>query len=152
MPFTVSPVDVRAPAVLALVDALTAELAAAGYADDEMFGYSPDQLERSVVHLVGAQVEGGLAGIGGVEVQDGDIGELKRMFVVPACRGTGAADALMAALVEHAREHGVRVLRLETGDQQHAAIGFYRRHGFAEVPRFPPYVDSASSVCMQRDL
>ena len=152
MPFTVSPVDVREPEVLALVDALTAELAAAGYADDEMFGYSPEQLEHGGVHLVGAHAGGRLAGIGGVELQDGDIGELKRMFVVPACRGTGAADALIAALVEHAREHGVRVLRLETGDQQHAAIGFYARHGFAVVPRFPPYVDSATSVCMRRDL
>jgi putative acetyltransferase len=44
------------------------------------------------------------------------------------------------------------VLQLETGDKQHAAVGFYRRHGFAEVPRFPPYVDSATSVCMRRDL
>jgi putative acetyltransferase len=74
------------------------------------------------------------------------------MYVVPGRRGTGAADALMASLVEHAREHGVRVLQLETGDKQHAAVGFYRRHGFAEVPRFPPYVDSATSVCMRRDL
>jgi putative acetyltransferase len=31
-------------------------------------------------------------------------------------------------------------------------MAFYRRHGFAEVPRFGPYVDSATSVCMQRDL
>ena len=149
---TVVPVGVRQPGVLVLVDALTAELAEAGYADDEMFGYSPEQLEHSGVHLVGARVDGELVGIGGVELQDGDIGELKRMYVVPVHRGTGAADALMASLVEHARAHGVRVLRLETGDKQYAAVAFYRRHGFAEVPRFPPYVDSATSVCMQRDL
>ncbi len=152
MQFTVAPVDVRDPEVLTLVDALTAELAGSGYTEDETFGYSPDQLERSGVHLVGARAGGRLAGIGGVELQDDDIAELKRMYVVPACRGTGAADALMASLVEHARAHGVRVLRLETGDKQHAAVAFYRRHGFAEVPRFPPYVDSATSVCMQRDL
>ena len=58
----------------------------------------------------------------------------------------------MAALVEHARRHGVGVLRLETGDQQHAALGFYRRHGFVEIPRFPPYVPSETSICMQREL
>jgi putative acetyltransferase len=74
------------------------------------------------------------------------------MYVVPEQRGNGAADAIMRALVEHARRHGVRVLRLETGDQQHAALGFYRRHGFVEVPRFPPYVDSETSICMQREL
>jgi putative acetyltransferase len=80
------------------------------------------------------------------------VAELKRMYVVPQRRGSGAADAIMAALVEHARRHGVGVLRLETGDQQHAALGFYRRHGFAEVPRFPPYVASETSICMQREL
>jgi putative acetyltransferase len=149
---TVDPVDVRDPEVLALVDALTAELAAAGYADDEMFGYSPEQLEHSGVHLVGARAGGRLAGIGGVELQDGGIGELKRMYVVPAHRGIGTADAILADLVAHARAHGVRLLRLETGDKQHAAVRFYVRHGFVEVPRFPPYLDSATSVCMQRDL
>jgi putative acetyltransferase len=149
---TVDPVDVRDPEVLALVDALTAELAAAGYADDEMFGYSPEQLEHSGVHLVGARAGGRLAGIGGVELQDGGIAELKRMYVVPADRGIGTADAILADLVEHARAHGVRLLRLETGVKQHAAVRFYRRHGFVEVPRFPPYVGSATSVCMQRPL
>ena len=146
------PVDARDGEVLALVRALDAELAGGGYADDEMFGYSPEKLERSGVHLVGVRVGGRLAGIGGVELQGDGIGELKRMYVLPEHRGSGVADMLMAALVGHARDQGVRVLRLETGDRQHAALGFYRRHGFAEVPRFEPYVDSATSICMQREL
>jgi putative acetyltransferase len=146
------PVDVRSDEVLRLVRALDVELAGGGYTADQMFGYSPEQLDRGGVHLVGVRVGGLLAGIGGLEVQDAGIGELKRMYVVPEHRGSGASDALMAALVEHARCHGVRVLRLETGDQQHAALGFYRRHGFVEVPRFPPYVDSETSICLQREL
>jgi hypothetical protein len=28
----------------------------------------------------------------------------------------------------------------------------YRRHGFVEVPRFGPYVDSATSVCFERHV
>ena len=58
----------------------------------------------------------------------------------------------MAALVAHAGERGVRTLQLETGDKQHAALAFYRWHGFVEVPRFPPYVDSETSICMQRHV
>ena len=54
--------------------------------------------------------------------------------------------------MEYARGYGVRELRLETGDKQHAAIRFYRKHGFAEIARFGPYVDSATSICMQRVL
>jgi putative acetyltransferase len=146
------PVDVRDPEVLDLVRALDAELAGAGYTEDQMFGYSPEQLHRGSVHLVGVRIDGRLAGIGGVELQDEGVAELKRMYVPPQQRGRGAADAILAALVEHARRHGVAVLRLETGDQQHAALGFYRRHGFTQVPRFPPYVASETSICMQREL
>ena len=54
------------------------------------------------------------------------------------------------ALLNHAAAHGVVLLRLETGDRQQAAQALYRRHGFVEVPRFGPYVGSATSVCMQR--
>ncbi len=148
----VRPVRVRDPEVLQLIDALTVELAASGYRDDESFGYSPEQLEHGGVYLVGARIADRLAGIGGVELQDDHVAELKRFYVHPEDRGSGVADALMAFLVALAQEHAVRVLRLETGDRQHAALKFYRRHGFVKVPRFPPYVESARSICLQRDL
>ena len=90
-----------------------------------------------------------LVGVAGVEVADG-AGELKPFFVRPEHRGTGVADALVVALIEQADAQGVAVLRLETGDKQHAVLTFYRRHGFVEVPRFGPYVGSTTSVCMQR--
>lgn len=148
------PVKVGEPEVLELVHALDVELAAGGYTEEQTFGYPPEKLERSAVHLVGARSRGTggerLVGIGGVELGDDGTAELKRMYVAPAARGAGTADAILAALVEHARAYGARTLRLETGDQQHAALAFYRRHGFVEIPRFPPYLDSATSVCMER--
>ena len=147
-----APVTARDPGVAGLIDALTVELAASGYADEETFGYSVDQLEDSGVHLVGASRNGSLVGVGGVEIQPGRFAELKRFYVDPAHRGQGVADAVIEALVEHARALGATTLRLETGDKQHAAMRFYARHGFAVVPRFGPYVDSATSVCMQRVL
>lgn len=148
----VGPVAARDAPVTALLDALTEELAGGGYTDEETFGYSVDQLERSGVHLVGALVAGRLVGVGGVELDGTGAGELKRFYVDPGHRGTGVADALVGALAEHAAARGARVLRLETGDRQHAAIAFYRRHGFRTVARFGPYVHSATSVCMERRL
>jgi putative acetyltransferase len=148
----VGPVGVHDAEVLALVDALTADLAGGGYTAEETFGYSAEQLAASGVHLLGARVAGALAGIGGVELQDDGQAELKRFYVVPAHRGSGVADAIMDALMRHALSRGVRVLLLETGNQQHAAMRFYRRHGFTEIPRFGAYVGSATSVCMRRDL
>ena len=143
-------VSARDPEVVALMAALTDDLAAEGYAPEESFGYSVEQLEERGVHLVGVRVDGVLAGIGGIELQGAGIAELKRFFVVPERRGAGVADTVITALLAHAAEHAVRTIRLETGDKQLAAIAFYRRHGFVEVPRFPPYVDSVTSVCIQR--
>jgi putative acetyltransferase len=116
------------------------------YTSDQTFGYSPEQLEQSDVYLVAARVASRLVGVAGVEVQGEGLGELKRFFVTPEQRGTGVADALIAALLAHAAASRVRLLRLETGDKQQAAQAFYRRHGFAQVPRFSPYDTSETSV------
>lgn len=136
--------------MVALLGSLTTELAREGYTASETFGYTLDQLEQSPVHLVGARVHDQLIGLGGLELQQDGVGELKRFFVIPEHRGSGVADALIIALIEYAQANHVQLLRLETGDKQHVAIAFYRRHGFVEIPRFGPYVRSAASYCMQR--
>lgn len=148
----IAPAELADPDVLAMIDALTAELTASEYAEEEMFGYSPDQLAASGVHLLGARLDGALVGIGGIELQGGGLAELKRFYVAPSVRGQGVADALLDALLAHAIEGDVVRVRLETGTRQHAAQSFYRRRGFVDVPRFGPYADSASSVCMEREL
>lgn len=145
------PADVRDPRVLELVGALTEELAGGDYTPEQTFGYTAEQLASSGVHLVAASAGDELVGIGGVEI-DGACGELKRFYVTPARRGSGAAAAILDALLSHARSRGARVVRLETGDKQHAAMAFYRRHGFTDIPRFGPYADSDTSVCMERTL
>jgi putative acetyltransferase len=150
---TVRAVAADDPAISSLLSALTVELAGGGYTAEQTFGYSVAQLTSRGVHLVGARVVSGeVVGVGGVELANDGTGELKRFYVLPDHRGSGLADAILAALVSHARSRGASVLLLETGDQQHAAIAFYRRNGFVEIPRFGPYVDSATSVCMQRTL
>jgi putative acetyltransferase len=148
----VSPVGASEPQVLALFDSLTSELAVEGYTSEQTFGYTAEQLQRANVYLVGARLDGRLAGVGGLQLQKDGVGELKRFFVAPECRGIGVADAVLGALLDYARGHQLSVLRLETGDKQRAAIAFYRRHGFVEIPRFGPYLASETSVCMQRPL
>ena len=150
-PVRVEQVDPTARWTRALLVALDAELAVEGYTSEQSFEYDVAQLVESRVLLVGAFRDNALLGIGGVEV-DGEHAELKRCYVVPQHRGTGVAGAILDALVAEATVAGATVLRLETGVHQHAALRFYRRHGFHDIPRFGRYVDSARSVCLARHL
>ena len=148
----VVPVAVSEPQVAALLGALTTEIAAQGYTAEQTFGYTPEQLQSANMHMVGARVDATFCGVGGLELQPDGVGELKRFFVAPQYRGSGVADAILDALLDYARAHRLNLVRLETGDKQHAAIDFYRRRGFVGVPRFGPYQTSETSVCMQLRL
>ena len=59
--------------------------------------------------------------------------ELKRMYVDPAGRGTGAGRALAAAAVEAARALGYRRVLLDTVASMEAAIATYEALGFVEI-------------------
>jgi putative acetyltransferase len=91
-------------------------------------------------------------GCGALRLIGDDAGEIKRMYVVPALRGTGVSVSILTALESWAVEHHLRVLRLETGDLLAAAQRFYERAGYVPIPRFGPYVGSALSRCYEKQL
>ena len=70
--------------------------------------------------------------------------ELKRMYVDPAARGTGAGRALADAAVEAARGLGYRRVLLDTVAWMEAAIATYERLGFVGVEpyRHNPLADA----------
>jgi putative acetyltransferase len=78
------------------------------------------------------------------------VAEIKRMYAVPAARGTGAAVAVLRALEEHAHAMGLEELVLETGTAQPDAHRFYEREGYLPIPLFGDYVGSEVSVCYAR--
>ncbi len=63
-------------------------------------------------------------------VWDGAV--LNELYVVPAWRGTGVADALLGAVVEQAREQDLPMdrLLLDVAPSNERAQAFYDRHGF----------------------
>lgn len=76
--------------------------------------------------------------------------EVKRLYVRPAWRGRGIADALLDRLEAYALERGVRTLYLDSKDDLHAALRFYRRRGYQPCAR---YNDNAqATVFLRRDL
>lgn len=82
----------------------------------------------------------------------GAYGEIKSMFVDPEARGKGVAHLLMQALERSARDQGLPVIKLETGDKLTEAHGLYRAHGFADCAPFGDYIENSSSIFMTKSL
>ena len=57
------------------------------------------------------------------------IGIMNDLFVAPGGRGSGAADALIAACVERCRAHGAELLAWQTATDNHRAQAVYERVG-----------------------
>jgi N-acetylglutamate synthase-like GNAT family acetyltransferase len=64
----------------------------------------------------------------------GSICEMKRLYVAPEARGSGAGDALLTAVIAAARRLGYAHMRLDTvPGVMDRAITMYRRAGFREI-------------------
>ncbi|MER3387963.1 MAG: GNAT family N-acetyltransferase [Microcella pacifica] len=149
---TVGVEDPRQPEVAAMLRAGEA-FARTLYAPEECFLLSVDELATpGTTVLVARDAQGAALGMAALIEQDPGEGELKRLFVDDAARGQGVADAIMDALEQAARERSIRTLRLETGTRSDAALRFYARRGYERIPAFGPYVGSATSVCLAREL
>jgi GNAT superfamily N-acetyltransferase len=87
----------------------------------------------------------------GVRRWQGDIAELKRMYLQPSARGLGLGRKLLEAALERARWLGYRSIRLDTLPAMEAAIALYREFGFSDIP---PYRDNPfeETICLEKTL
>jgi len=115
------------------------------YPKTSRHGYSVEKLLKQGVAFFVARYDGEPAGCGGIELFGTEYGEIKRMYVRPQFRGLGLARLMLDHLATYAREHGVPLLRLETGIHQTAAISLYERVGFQRIPPFGAYQDDPLS-------
>lgn len=139
------------PDAVALIDELQAHLGTL-YPVKSQHGFTVRQLIEQRVAFFVLRADGRPAGCGGILLVGREYGELKRMFVRPEFRGQKFGDRLVERLSQHAREHGVTLLRLETGIHQLAAIRLYERLGFRPIPAFPPYAEDPVSRCYEMKL
>jgi len=101
--------------------------------------------------LVARDGDGRAQACGGLLLQ-GEVAELKRMYVRPGLRGGGIGRRLVEMLETTARSEGVGQLRLETGIHQPEALRLYERLGFERCGPFGDYRPDPMSVFMVKRL
>lgn len=111
----------------------------------------PALKQPQVLFAVARSEQGDAVGCAAI-VLAGAEGEVKRLYVQPRARGTGAAQRLMALLESRARLAGCGRLLLETGTRQPEAQAFYARLGYARRGPFGNYPDDPRSVFMEKPL
>ena len=115
-------------------------------------GFSIDKLVAENVPFFILRYEGTVVGCGGVKLFGAEYGEIKRMYVRPQFRGMGFAKLILDHLAAYAREHGMFLLRLETGIHQLEAIGLYERMGFERIPPFGAYKPDPLSIFYEKHI
>ncbi|KOX27497.1 acetyltransferase [Saccharothrix sp. NRRL B-16348] len=75
--------------------------------------------------------------------------EVKRLWVDPACRGRGAAKALVGSALRHAADSGAGSVRLSVWQWRQDALGLYERLGFTHEDSWD---DRPGLVCMRRSV
>lgn len=119
--------------------------------DDHAF-YAQFNKVDSIRYAVVAYYGAAPVGCGAFKEFEGGQVEIKRMFVHPARRGQGIAQALLAELEGWARELGHTGCVLETGQQQPEAIALYQKCGYQRIPNYGQYAGVANSVCMRKAI
>ena len=121
------------------------------FAPEDNFYLDIDELVAPNIYFYTAREGDDILGTGALMVKP-DYGEVKSMFVSEAARGKGAAAALMRQIEDTAREEGLSILKLETGNVLHAAHRLYAHHGFTECGVFGDYVTANTSIFMEKHL
>ena len=122
------------------------------YAAESRHGFSVEKLLREEVAFFVSYHGEQPAGCGGVKLFDAEYGEVKRMYVRPEFRGLGLGKLMLDHLADYTQQHGIELLRLETGIHQVEAIQLYEHYGFQRIPPFGNYRDDPVSLCYEMRL
>jgi putative acetyltransferase len=147
-------------------DATTADLPAVRelfleYADSLGFSLCFQSFEKELAELPGkyappsgallvAESDGTPNGCAALRELSPGICEMKRLYVRPVLRGSGAGRHLAAEIVDRGRRLGYEAMRLDTiPGKMDNAIGLYRRLGFCEIA---PYYDNPIAGALYFEL
>ncbi|WP_425566827.1 amino-acid N-acetyltransferase [Sphaerisporangium flaviroseum] len=126
---------VPAGSTLAVRRARTPDVRAIGRLVDTYSGAGPRLLRKSIVTLYEdvqefwvAERDGTIVGCGALHVLWEDLAEIRTVAVDASCRGLGIGHMIVAALIDTARELGLRRVFCLTFE-----VDFFAKHGFAPI-------------------
>lgn len=141
-------VKIDSPDFTTLVATLVAELddRYPGLSEHEPLGAN-DLVEAVVAYSGSAPV-----GCGALRELEPGVAEIKRMFVVPEGRRSGAARRMLQVLEARGRELGYSAVRLGSGVRQPEALALYESSGYRPIPPFGEYQGAPLCVCYEKTL
>ena len=146
------------PGVGPLLAALDAYLASL-YAPEDNHILDLQALLQPDVDFLVAKRAGRLVGCGATRRMPGEpdtagqpYGEVKRMYLDPACRGQRLGVGLLDALEARLLADGLSLALLETGRDQLEAVRLYERCGYVKRGPFGGYPDNGLSVFYEKRL
>lgn len=124
-----TPEDVAAVKMIfeAFIDFLPIDLGFQGI-DDEMQAF-PGYYEFMLL----AKLDGRPVGAVALKKHDRQVCEMKRLYVLPEGRGTGAGRLLCERLLDDARALGFSKMLLDSLRRLEVAVALYERLGFTEI-------------------
>jgi amino-acid N-acetyltransferase len=103
-------------------------------------------LYESVQEFLVGELSGTVVGCGALHVLWEDLGEIRTVAVHPSAVGRGVGHAIVAALIERARDLGLKRLFVLTFEDR-----FFARHGFAEIDGTPVPPDVFTAMLRSYD-
>ncbi len=145
--------DPAVPDVCALLEQPLALMNAQSPPED-VHALDLDGLRDPAVLFFSCRSYGQLLAVGALKLLGPDHAEVKSMHVAEAARGRGISHALLAHLLDVARQRGVQRVSLETGSQEEfaPALALYHSAGFEPCGPFGSYAPSEASAFQTLDL
>ncbi len=136
--------------LLSLSDAYLADL----YPSESNHLASIAELSDPATVFLGMYDGENILGCGAVRVMedDGQYGELKRVFIKEAYRGQGLSKQLIITLERFLIDRSIAVMRLETGIYQLEALGLYKHLGYQIRGPYGIYALDPFSIFMEKKL
>ncbi|MBG7609610.1 MAG: GNAT family N-acetyltransferase [Anaerolineae bacterium] len=110
--------------------------------------YEKDYIEQCGMFLV-VMDQDQVIGTGAIQRIDDCVCELKRLWLLEKYQGNGIGYRLLKELIEFARKHDYKILRLETDKEKARAKLFYQQVGFHSIPK---YNNRNSDICMAMEI